>query len=283
LLPSFGVALPENIIDQYAEFRTQTNGARRHASLLDALAFHNLPHIDAALKDSNRDLVLSLDWDSEETVPSSEDVLQVLDYCESDVHAGAALLSATADSIDWPRAPIRGRYSAAVASMEHAGVPIDLSLLRWIRRKWPRIRRELISEVDSVYGVYDGETFKRDRFSRWLHHKGIPWPRLESGLLDLSDDAFKLQETAWPIIGPLRELRNTVRQADLDGLQVGYDGRARTSLRPFSSVTGRNQPSTTKFPFGTAKWMRGFMAPSQDLDLAYIDFNCQEIACQSAL
>jgi DNA polymerase I len=114
----------------------------------------------------------------------------------------------------------------------------------------------LIAEVDSVYGVYDGDTFKRDRFSRWLYHKGIPWPRLESDWLDLSDDAFKIQEAAWPIIGPLRELRNTVRQADLDGLQVGYDGRARTSLRPFASVTGRNQPSTRTFPFATAKWMR---------------------------
>jgi DNA polymerase-1 len=280
---ALGWPLPANTVDQYAEFRAETNGPRRNASLLDALALYNLPHMDAALKESNRDLVLSRDWSSEEAHHDSEEKIQVLDYCQSDVDAGAALLLATADSIDWPRALIRGQYAAAVASMEHAGVPIDLSLLRRIRRKWPRIRRELIAEVDSVYGVYDGETFKRDRFSRWLHHEGISWPQLESGLIGLSDDAFKLQETAYPIIAPLRELRNTVRQGNLDGLQVGYDGRARTSLRPFASVTGRNQPSTTRFPFGTAKWMRGFIAPSQERDLAYIDFTAQEIGIAAGL
>lgn len=274
---ALGWPLPENIIDQYAEFRAQTNGTQLNASLLDALALHNLPHMDAALKDSMRDLVLRGDWNKDEQP-------QILDYCEADVDASAALLSATAGTIDWPRALIRGQYSgAAVASMEHAGVRIDIGLLRRIRRKWPRIRRELIAEVDSVYGVYDGDTFKRDRFSRWLYHKGIPWPRLESDWLDLSDDAFKIQEAAWPIIGPLRELRNTVRQADLDGLQVGYDGRARTSLRPFASVTGRNQPSTRTFPFATAKWMRGFIAPSQERDLAYIDFTAQEIGIAAGL
>ena len=141
------------------------------------------------------------------------------------------------------------------------------------------IRRELIAEVDADYGIYDGETFKRDRFSRWLRHQGISWPRLDSDLLDLSDDAFKLQETVSPQIARLRELRNTVRQVDLDGLEVGTDARARTSLRPFASVTGRNQPSTTRSPFGTAKWMRGFIEGW----LAYIDWYAQEIAIAGGL
>jgi DNA polymerase I len=268
--------LPKYVLDTYAEFRVQTNGARRNASLLDALALYNLPHIEASLKDSMRDLVLRGDW-------SREGITQILDYCEADVDALGALLPAMASSIDWSRAVIRGDYTKAVASMEHAGVPIDLSLLRRLRRKWPKVRMELIAEVDGVYGVYDGDTFKRDRFSRLLRKTGVPWPRLESGLLDLSDDAFKLQELAWPSIAPLRELRNTVRQRDLDGLQVGHDARARTSIRPFAAVTGRNQPSTTSFPFGTAKWMRGFIAPSPERDLAYIDFCCQEIGIAAGL
>jgi DNA polymerase I-like protein with 3'-5' exonuclease and polymerase domains len=48
-------------------------------------------------------------------------------------------------------------------------------------------------------------------------------------------------------------------------------------------VTGRNQPSTTKFAFGTAKWMRGFIAPSLERDLAYIDFYAQEMAIAAGL
>jgi hypothetical protein len=106
---------------------------------------------------------------------------------------------------------------------------------------------------------------------------------LESGLLDLSDEAFKQQEGIYPSIQRLRELRNTVRQGDLDGLRVGADARARTSLRPFASVTGRNQPSTRGFPFGNAKWMRGFIATSAERDLAYIDFVSQEIAIAAGL
>ncbi|WP_338822496.1 DNA polymerase [Bradyrhizobium septentrionale] len=274
---SLGWPLPVNVIDLYAEFRVETNGARRTASLIDALALHNLPHMDAATKESMRDLVLRVgDW-------SEEERSQILRYCQSDVEATVALLLSMAASLDLPRASLRGRFAIAVAAMEHAGIPVDLGQLRRIRRKWPRIRKDLIAEVDAGFGVYDGETFKRDRFSRWLHHRRIPWPRLESGLLALSDKVFEQQEAAWPVITPLRDLRKIAHLADLDGLQVGPDARARTSLRPFSSVTGRNQPSTTKFAFGTAKWMRGFIAPSDEVDLAYIDFTSQEIGIAAGL
>ncbi|MCW2205590.1 hypothetical protein M2227_007680 [Bradyrhizobium elkanii] len=275
---ALGWPLPVNVLDLYAEFRVETNGARRTASLIDALTLHNLPHMDAATKESMRDLVLGGgNW-------SEEEKSRILDYCQSDVDATVALLRSMAPSIDLPRAArLRGRYAVAVAAMEHAGIPIDLGLLRRIRHKWPRIRRDLIAEVDADFGVYDGETFKRDRFSRWLYRRRISWPRLASGLLALSDDVFKQQEAAWPVIAPLRDLRNVVRLADLDGLLVGPDARARTSLRPFSSVTGRNQPSTTKFAFGNAKWMRGFIAPSDDVYLAYIDFTSQEIGIAAGL
>jgi DNA polymerase-1 len=268
-----GWQFPVNIVDLYPEFRAVINGTERKASLLSALAHYNLPHIEASLKESMIDLVLRGDWDAEEKN-------QVLGYCVLDVVALGALLPEMAASIDWPRALIRGQYSAAVAFIEHVGVPIDNGLLRRVRKRWPRIRRELIAEVDADYGVYDSETFKRDRFSRWLRGQGISWPRLASGLLDLSDDAFKLQESVWPQIARLRELRNTVRQADLDGLQVGSDSRARTSLRPYSAVTGRNQPSTTKSPHALSKWMRGFIKGEA---LAYIDWYAQEIAIAAGL
>ena len=44
--------------------------------------------------------------------------------------------------------------------------------------------------VDSKYGVYDGRTFKADRFAAWLASTDIPWPRLDSGRLDLSGRYF---------------------------------------------------------------------------------------------
>jgi DNA polymerase-1 len=152
-----------------------------------------------------------------------------------------------------------------------------------VQREWRHVGKNLISEVDQQYGVYHGQVFKLDRFSRWLNRAGIPWPRLPSGLLDVSDDAFKQQEAAFPIISELRELRQTIQQVKLDGLRIGSDGRSRTPLRPFSSVTGRNQPSTTGFAFGPAKWMRGFIRPPRRRGLASIDFSSQEIGVAGGL
>ena len=40
---SLGWPLPVHVLDLFAEFRVATNGALRSASLLNALAFHNLP------------------------------------------------------------------------------------------------------------------------------------------------------------------------------------------------------------------------------------------------
>jgi len=54
-------------------------------------------------------------------------------------------------------------------------------------------------------------------------------------------------------------------------------------LSPFRSVTGRNQPSTDKFIFGPAKWMRGLIRPPDGWGLAYIDFAAQEIGIAAAL
>jgi DNA polymerase I len=271
-----GWKFPDNVIDLYAEFRNTINGSDLNASLLDALAFYNLPHMDACLKDSMRDLVMR-------GARTREEFDQMLNYCESDVLAVEALISAMGEHIHIRQALLRGRYAAAVARIEDNGIPIDERLLRKIRREWRFVRKDLVAEVDRQYGFYQGLVFKLDRFSRWLNRAGIPWPRLPSGLLDLSDDAFKLQEATWPIISPLRELRHTIRQVNLDGLRVGSDGRSRTSLRPFSSVTGRNQPSTTSFAFGPAKWMRAFMQPDRDQGLAYIDFSSQEIGVAGGL
>jgi DNA polymerase-1 len=273
---ALGWKLPVNVLDLYAEYRVETNGRRRHASLLSALASYGLAHIDAGEKEAMRDLVLRGGW-------SRDEQQAILKYCESDVDALVALLPVMAPTIDWPRARLRGRYAAAVARMEYSGVPMDARLLRAVDREWRVVKKLLVAEVDREYGVYQGLTFKIDQFSRWLRRNDIPWPRLQSGLLNLSDDTFKNQEQAFPILGPLRQLRQSLGQIRLDGLRVGHDGRTRTSLRPFGSITGRNQPSTASFAFGPAKWTRGFIRPSEGYGIACIDFSSQEIGLAAGL
>jgi DNA polymerase I len=64
---------------------------------------------------------------------------------------------------------------------------------------------------------------------------------------------------------------------------VGSDGRNRCPLRPFATKTGRNAPSTTKFIFGPAVWLRGLIRPEPGTALAYVDYEQQEFGIAAAL
>ena len=172
---------------------------------------------------------------------------------------------------------------ASVARMERAGVPIDQTLHRKLVQSWPDLKQDVIGRVDADFGVYDGTTFKADRFARLLTDWGIPWPRHASGALKLDDDTFGDQADRWPELSPLRELRATLGKMRLIGLAVGSDGRNRCLLSPFAAKTGRNQPSTNEFIFGPARWMRGLIRPAEGYGIAYVDFSSQEIGIAAAL
>jgi len=185
--------------------------------------------------------------------------------------------------IDLPRALFRGRYMAAAAAMEYAGVPIDVPMLELLREEWANIQDELIRAIDTSYGVFDGRTFKADRWAQYLAAHNIPWPRLDSGRLDLNDDTFRQMARAYPTVSPMRELRSALSEMRLADLAVGRDGRNRTILSAFRSRTGRNQPSNSKFVFGTSVWLRGLVRPPPGHGIAYVDWEQQEFGIAAAL
>jgi hypothetical protein len=271
--------VPERVLDLFTEFRNHTNGTPTvgGAGLLGALAHYGLDSIGTVEKEEMRDLVLrGGPWSDVERTA-------ILDYCESDVAALARLLPVMIAQVDLPRALLRGRYMAAAARMERNGVPIDVSTLELFRFNWSQIQDQLIAEIDTNYRVYDGRTFKADRFTAWLAEVGIPWPRLESGRLDLSDDAFREMARGYPILAPLRELRTALSEMRLSDLTVGRDGRNRTIISAFRARTGRNQPSNTKFIFGPSVWLRGLIKPPSGYAIAYIDWAQQEFGVAAAL
>lgn len=146
----------------------------------------------------------------------------------------------------------------AAAAMEWNGTPIDADTLAILRDRWADIQDRLIAEVDSDYGVFDGRTFKEDRWDRWLAANNIPWPRKPSGELDLDDRrTFRQMAKAYPKVSPMRELRSSLADLRLNDLRAGDDGRNRTILSAFRSRTGRNQPSNTQFIFGPAVVVTG--------------------------
>ena len=271
--------MPARVLDLFTEFRNQTNGLPTVAGsgLIGALTAYGLDSIGTVEKNEMRDLVLrGGPWSDAERDA-------ILDYCQSDVDALARLLPAMLPKIDLPRALLRGRYMAAVARMEHAGVPIDQETLALFRAHWSDIQDALIARIDADYDVFEGRTFKAAKFAAWLERTGLPWPRLESGALDLSDDAFREQARSHPEVAPLRELRSALSELRLNDLAVGRDGRNRCMLSPFRARTGRNQPSNSKFIFGPSVWLRGLIKPPPGHGVAYMDWSQQEFGIAAAL
>jgi DNA polymerase I len=271
--------VPQRVLDLFTEFRNRTNGVppENGSGLLGALAYHGLDGIGAVEKDEMRDLVLrGGPWTDAEREA-------ILNYCASDVAALARLLPAMLPQIDLPHALLRGRYMVAAARMERNGVPIDTETLNRLRHHWSDIQDQLVADIDANYGVFDGRTFKTDRFADWLARNNTPWPRLESGRLDLSDDTFREMARAYPAVSPLRELRAALSEMRLSDLAVGRDGRNRTMLSAFRARTGRNQPSNTKFIFGPSVWLRGLIQPPPGHGIAYIDWQQQEFGIAAAL
>ena len=208
---------------------------------------------------------------------------QILDYCARDVRALEQLLPVMEPKIDLPRALLRGRYMAAAAAMEWNRTPIDIETLARLREGWTGIQDQLIAAIDANYGVYEGRSFRANLFEGLLVRLGIPWGRLETGHLDLSDDMFRQMAKAYPAISPLRELRSSLSDLRLNDLAVGRDGRNRTILSAFRARTGRNQPSNSKFIFGPSVWVRGLIKPPPGHGIAYIDWKQQEFGIAAYL
>jgi hypothetical protein len=276
---ALGWPMPERVLDLFTEFRDLTNGLPTPSGdgLLGALAYFGLDAIEAVEKDTMRELAIR------GGPYTNEERQALLAYCESDVIALRKLFEKMLPKLDLPRAVLRGRYMKAAARIERAGVPIDIESLATLRDKWDSIQDQLIARVDSEYGVFDGRTFKGDRFADYLIQHDIPWPRLDSGNLALDDDTFKDMARVYPQLEPLREVRVSLSQMRLADLAVGKDGHNRCMLSAFRARTGRNQPSNTKFIFGPAVWLRSLIQPAAGFGVAYIDWSQQEFGIAAAL
>jgi hypothetical protein len=144
---------------------------------------------------------------------------------------------------------------------------------------------DLINEAaqrvkDSTGDDFSGPlSFSERRFERYLQIHKIPWNRhYKSGGLVLDKSFFKNMAGSYPQLQPLAELRSTRSSMRELKLEVGHDGRNRTTLWPFNTKTGRNAPSTNKFVFGLASWLRSLIKPEPGMAISYCDWSAQEIA-----
>ena len=276
---SLGWPLPANVLDLFVEFRCLTNGLPlpAGANLLGAMVYFGLSGIAYTEKKTMRELAIR-------GAPfSNQERRELTDYCRSDVDATTALLPYLMDKLNLGQALLRGRYMRAAARIEHTGIPIDVEILEQLRVNWELIKDSLVRRVDTNYRVFEGNTFKKNLFADYLRRSQISWPLLPSGNLDLKDDIFRAMTKIHPQLSQLRELRKSLSQMRLHKINVGHDGRARTNISPFGGKTGRNQPSTASYIFGSSKWLRSLIKPTIGMGVAYIDFCQQEIGIAGAL
>src|SRR5262249_21172361 len=157
------------------------------------------------------------------------------------------------------RAVLRGRFMKAAARVEHNGIPIDVPTRALLDEHWESLQLEMVRVVDADYGVYEGRHFREQRFASWLSRNNIPWRRLKTGELEITDDEFKEMAEVYPVLQPLRQLRQTLNLLRLADLPVGTDGRNRCMMSPFGTTTGRCAPSTTRFILARPAWMRSLI------------------------
>ncbi|MCB1130610.1 MAG: DNA polymerase I, partial [Verrucomicrobiae bacterium] len=178
---------------------------------------------------------------------------------------------------------VRGRYMKAVAWMEYVGIPIDTNTLAALMSRWDALKGHLIDQIDPAGEIWSGGSFSEAQFREWLAHQGICWPRLDTGRLKLDKETFSDMAKIFPAVQPVEQLRTTLSKMKLKDLAVGPDGRNRTLLSPFGSRSGRNQPSTSRFIFGNARWLRSLIQPQPGTSLAYIDWAQQEFGIGAVL
>ncbi len=275
-----GWSVPCNVVDLFTVFRGMTNGRQlpHGAGLLGAMSYFGIMSIAAEEKEEMRELAMrGGEYNAAERKA-------LLDYCQTDVDALAALFPVMLPHFDLNVALLQGAYMTSLGFVEHVGVPLDLPLWERLRDNWSALRLSLVEQIDGGrYGVYDGETFKYARFDAWLRRAHIAWPRLASGKLDFKDDTFESMALLHPEVEPLHRLRSALAKLHKPGLVVGPDGRNRTILSAFRSKTGRNQPSNSKFIFGLSRGMRFLIRPAESRALAYIDYSQQEFGIAAAL
>lgn len=258
---ALGWRMPERIIDLAVEFRKTVNGRRAPAGscFAGALVWFGLAVGPALIRGDAPDAV------------------------RRRLHAVRALFERMSPTFDWGRALLRGRYLVAVARMEKSGVPVDARTLAILTANWCDIAQNLIKTIDLNFGVYRGGLFQPEAFSTFVDRHQIDWPRDLTGRLDLSEDVFSERARAHAELLPLKELRATLAAFRPDTLGIGRDGRNRTSLRPFQSRTGRNQPGSKSWLLSGPAWTRNLIRPPFGRGLALIDWRQQEFGIAAAL
>jgi len=248
------------------------------------MEYYGLPHIAAAEKKDMRTLILR------GHPYTAEERERILDYCETDVECLVELLPAMMP-MELEPALYRGRFTKAVAHMERTGIPIDRETYGLLIKHREALKSKLVTDFEKLHGdspylVHKGHhKLNFRKLAAYLDGLGLldGWKRTTKDRLKTSEDYLQHMSLKFPELGPVAVLSKQFKDLRTFDLQIGSDGRSRFSVRPFASMTGRNQPKAKQFIFGQGSWLRGLIKPPEGEFVAYLDWSAAEFAIAAAL
>jgi len=250
-------------------------------SLISFLRFHGIHDGDAALKEVMRQRII------QGRPFNRQERTLILEYCLSDVLLLEKLLEVLLPRIaNFDQALMRGEYVKFTAEMFRRGQPAD----RWAEPllRQAKVRQDLrlraVSDTKLTYGLLDGPAIKQARMREFvIRHKLSGWRTTRSGKLGTANRDLVALETLHPEFHGIADIHKTVSQLHELQLRAGADGRYRTPLWAFSTITGRAAPGGAEFPFATPAWCRFTLMPGPGTALLYLDFASMEFGVAAAL
>jgi DNA polymerase-1 len=285
--------LPTNVLDLYAEFRNEVSGRAPRAGrdshdcrLIGAMDYFGLDRISAVEK---KEMQERISRGHPFTLEEQQDVLA---YCGSDVACLEKLFPAMAPRIELPYAIFRGRYSKAVAHIERAGIPVDRQSYDRLIRYRERLKSRFIADFEEVHGPspyvsnsHGDHKLNFQKLRAYIDQLNLlsAWQKTPKNRLKTKEDYLQDMARNHPALVPFAHLVKRIGDLRQFGLTVGSDDRARYSVMPFKSDTGRNQPKARQFLFAQSAWTRGFIKPALGCAVAYLDWSAAELAIAAAL
>ena len=288
---------PKNIWDAYVETSRLYKPMRSGKGALTLLSTAENYGIEDKLtvleKEKNLDLILRRNEFSQLPFKyTNTEQKQILDYCQSDTEVLRQVFIKQVLDIEtklnlktdehferelW-QIQNRGYAVGCVSLVERNGIPVDMKLISLFNETWPKVKDNLIRKINDDINVFtDDLVFNHKKFNELiiknnLHHR---WPRMKTGNFTTNKKVIK-NHLDCEDIKKFNEIRTFQNMTKLSSYSPGYDGRVRTSLNMFGTVTGRATPSSSRYPFSASKWARNFIKPSYGNWLVYIDYTSQE-------
>ena len=237
----------------------------------------------STLKDFHRDEVIDNETYTDKQLKS------IVDYCERDVLTLEHIFIEQLKDIErnYPnagpktiisQANFHARAMICVGKVEHNGMHIDNELFNQFKSQYGRIKNEMIDEINSKIDVYESHTFSNKKFKKFIKRQGLlpRWPRTETGKLITKDKIIHRFAQENKMIDEFYLCKEFVDSNKLKGAVVGPDGKARTPLNMFGTVTARTNPSTSTYPFNAPKFFRNILKPLLGHAYIYADYATQE-------